>query len=408
MMTYTKKCNNLSISPLCPSTSPLGWLLLGLVVFLSACGGNKNTFVPPPPPPVTVSQPIEQEVIKYAEFTGNTAPLESVELRARVRGFLKSINFTPGSEVKKGDLLFVIEPEPYQVKVDQAKADLQRNENQYKAAEDELAIVQAMAAKSAASKIDLVQKTERRDTAKANVAAARATLEQAQIDLSYTSIYAPISGQISRNYVDAGNLVGQGDPTLLATIVKYDPLYAYFTASESALLDYSKILRQHKANGEHGGSIEVQLGLAHEPGYPHKGWFESSDNRVDRDTGTILLRAVFPNPDRSLFPGVFARIRIPADSMRALLVPDEALATDQAGKYMLAVNDKNVVEVRRVKTGASQDGLTIIQDGLAAGEWIVVNGLQRARPGSTVNPERQKLEETRTARALNSTATARP
>lgn len=405
-MTYTSTFNNMSLRH--STKSPLVRLTLGLVAFLGGCGGNKNTFVPPPPPTVTVSQPIEQEVIKYAEFTGNTAPLESVELRARVRGFLKSINFTPGSEVKKGDLLFVIEPEPYQVKVDQAKADLQRSENQSKAAEDELAIVQAMAAKSAASKIDLVQKTERRDTAKANVAAARATLEQAQIDLSYTSIYAPIGGQISRNLVDAGNLVGQDNPTVLATIVKYDPLYAYFTASESALLDYSKILRRHKTNGENSGSVEVQLGLAHEPGYPHKGWFESSDNRVDRDTGTILLRAVFPNADRALFPGVFARIRIPADTTRALLVPDEALATDQAGKYMLAVNDKNVVEVRRVKTGTSQDGLTIIQDGLAAGEWIVINGLQRARPGSTVNPERQKPEETKTAQSQEKTATDHP
>lgn len=398
-----------SMAVLNTAASCLVLLTLALIPVLGGCGGNKNTFVPPPPPTVTVSQPIEQEVTNYAEFTGNTAPLESVELRARVRGFLKSINFTPGSEVKKGDLLFVIEPEPYQVKVDQAKADLQRSEDQYKAAEDELAIVQAMAAKSAASKIDLVQKTERRDTAKATAAAARAALEQAKIDLSYTSLYAPISGQISRNYVDAGNLVGQEGPTLLATIVKYDPLYAYFTASEAALLDYSKIIRRHRANGEKGGSVDVFLGLAHESGYPHKGWFDSSDNRVDRDTGTILLRAVFPNPDRTLFPGVFARIRIPADHERALLAPDEALLTDQAGKYALIVNDKNVVEVRRVKTGASQDGFTIIEDGLAAGEWIVTNGLQRARPGSTVNPDRQPPPSgMRTAQSRDSTTPTAP
>ena len=383
-------------------------LMVGIVALLGSCSRSENTFAPPPPPVVTVSQPVKQEVTHYAEFTGNTAPLESVELRARVKGFLKSITFTSGSEVKKGDLLFVIEPEPYQIKVDQAKADLQRSEDQYKAADNELAIVQAMAAKSAASKIDLVQKTERRDTAKANIAAARAALEQAKIDLSYTHIYAPISGQIGRNLVDAGNLVGQDSPTLLATIVKYDPLYVYFTASEAALLDYGQILRQRRTNGENGKTAEVYLGLAHESGYPHKGWFDSSDNRVDRDTGTILLRAVFSNPDRALFPGVFARIRIPTDTVHALLVPEEALNTDQAGRYVLVVNDKNVVEIRRVKLGVSLDGLTVVQDGLTAGEWIVTNGLQRARPGGTVNPERQNLLKTRTAQSHDKTVAAQP
>jgi RND family efflux transporter MFP subunit len=305
-------------------------------------------------------------------------------------------------------LLFIIEPEPYQVKVDQAKAELQRSQNQYKAAEEELAMVQAMAAKSAASKIDLVQKTETRDIAQANIAAARATLEQAQIDLSYTHIYAPISGQISRNLVDAGNLVGQEGPTLLATIAKYDPIYVYFTASESALLNYGKIIRQHRSGSGNDKTADVFLGLAHEAAYPHKGQFDSSDNRIDRDTGTIMLRAVFPNPDRVLFPGVFARLRIPTDTIRALLVPEEALATDQAGKYVLIVNEQNAVEARRVEVGGSQDGLTVIASGLAAGEWIVTTGLQRARPGSTVNPERKLLQAKSTAQSRDSATTARP
>jgi RND family efflux transporter MFP subunit len=389
--TTTPKNRATAITP----RSRLALLTLGIAAFLGSCGGQpKSASAPPPPPAVTVGQPIAQEIIDYVEFTGNTAPLESVELRARVRGFLKSLHFMPGSQVKKGDLLFVIEPAPYQVKVDQAKADLQRSENQYKAAEDELAIVQAMAVKSAASKVDLVQKTEKRDTAKANVAAARAALDQAKIDLSYTHVYAPIDGQISRNLVDVGNLVGQDGPTLLATLVKYDPIYAYFTASESALLAYEKILRKRRDAIENDGTVEVYLGLAHESGYPHKGLFDSSDNQVNRDTGTILLRAVFPNPDRMLFPGLFARIRIPAATINALLVPDEALSTDQAGKYLLVVNDKNVVETRRVEVGASQSGLTIVQDGVAAHEWFVVKGLQRARPGSAVRPERQTAQVT--------------
>lgn len=383
-------------------------LALGIAAVLGSCGGQPKSVSAPPPPTVTVSQPIAQEIIDYAEFTGNTAPLESVELRARVRGFLKSLHFTPGSQVKKGDLLFVIEPEPYQVKVDQATADLQRSEDQYQAAEDELAIVQAMAAKSAASKVDLVQKTEKRDTAKANVAAARAALDQAKIDLSYTRVYAPIDGQISRNLVDVGNLVGQDGPTVLATLVKYDPIYAYFTASESALLAYGKILRKQRDAIKNDGTVEVYLGLAHESGYPHKGFFDSSDNRVDQDTGTILLRAVFPNPDRTLFPGLFARIRIPAATVNALLVPDEALSTDQAGKYLLVVNDKNVVETRRVKTGAAQSGLTIVQDGVAAHEWFVVKGLQRARPGSTVRPERQTAQVTQARLSSDTSVAAQP
>lgn len=405
MINTTAPKNRLTANTPC---SRLALLTLGIVAFLGSCGGQPKSVSAPPPPTVTVSQPIAEEIIDYAEFTGNTAPLESVELRARVRGFLKSLHFTPGSRVKKGDLLFVIEPEPYQVKVDQAQADLQRSEDQYKAAEDELAIVQAMAAKSAASKVDLVQKTERRDTAKANVAAARAVLDQAKIDLSYTRVYAPIDGQISRNLVDVGNLVGQDGPTLLATLVKYDPIYAYFTASESALLAYEKILRKQRDAIENDGTVEVYLGLAHESGYPHKGFFDSSDNQVDRDTGTILLRAVFPNPDRMLFPGLFARIRIPAATINALLVPDEALSTDQAGKYLLVVNDKNVVETRRVEIGAAQSGLTIIQNGVAAHEWFVVKGLQRARPGSTVRPERQTAQVTQARLSSDTSVAAQP
>jgi len=365
--------------------------LLVLLILAGACARG-NRYAPPPPSEVTVSQPVEQEVTTYSELTGTTAAVASIDIRARVLGYLKSINFTPGADVKQGDLLFVIEPELYQAKVDQARADLDGKQAQYQAAEEQLQITQAIFARSAGSRADLVQKTQQRDLAKAQVAMARATLEAAQLDLSYTQIYAPISGRIDRNRVDVGNLVGSGAATLLASIMKHDPIYVYFTMSEREMLQYGDMQRQRRTAASEGERNLAYLALTADTGFPHVGQVDYTSNRVDPNTGTIELRAVFPNPDHLIVPGLFARIRLPLAREHALLVPEAAVSADQGGQYLLTADDHNVVQYRRVRLGPTvSGGMQVIESGIQKDEWVIVNGLQRARPGSTVKPTRTTL-----------------
>jgi RND family efflux transporter MFP subunit len=338
-----------------------------------------------------VAQPIEQEVTNYAEFTGNTVAFFTVDLRARVKGFLQSVNFQVSANVKKGDLLFVIEPEPYQAQVDQCKAELQAKEAQYKAAVDALAIKQEMYSKNAASKLDVISATDQRDTTQAQIAVAKAELEEAQINLGYTHVYAPISGRINRNLVDVGNLVGAGgEETLLATIVTDDPMYAYFNISERELLVHRAMRRARHLTLE-DAKQPVELGMVTEEGFPHVGTIDYADNKLDPDTGTIQVRGVFPNADGALIPGLFVRTRVPSFTERAPLIPDTALGADQAGRFVLVVNEKNIVEYRRVKIGALFGAMRVIREGLTSKDWVIVNGLLRARPDNEVRPQRQKL-----------------
>lgn len=361
-------------------------IMIAVAVLLASCG--KNQYQPPPPPEVTVAQPIEQEVTTYSEFTGHTAALEAVDIRARVQGFLESYNFTPGTDVKKGDLLFVIEPTLYEAQAQQAAADLESAEARATAAEAQLGITQAIYERQAGSKTDLVQKTQARDEARAAVAQAKARLAEAKLNLSYTHIYAPIAGRIDRNLVDPGNLVGAGEATLLASIVRHDPIYAYFDASERELLRYREMQRRGETAASEGERNKAYLGLAVEDGFPHVGEVDYSDNRVDPTTGTIEIRAIFPNADRVLLPGLFARVRLPLSREKALLVPDVAIGTDQGGRYLLVVDDKNVVDYRQAKLGALVGEMRVVYDGVKPGEWVVVNGTQHARPGATVKPVR--------------------
>jgi RND family efflux transporter MFP subunit len=359
--------------------------LLLTVMVAPACG--RNRYAPPPPPEVTVSRPIEHEITTYNEFTGHTVAVEAVDVRARVQGYLQSVNFTPGGSVKKGDLLFVIEPALYQARVDQAQADLEGKEAQYRAAQAQLEITTAIFQRSAGSRTDLVQKTQARDLAKAQLAIAQANLEAAKLDLSYTHIYAPIDGHIDRNFVDVGNLVGSGQATLLASIVHDDPIYVYFTASERQLLQFLELQRQRRTIVPPGQHAVAFLGLATETGYPHAGKVDYVGSRVDPDTGTIDVRAVFPNPDRIILAGLFARVRLPYTREQAVLVPDVAVQVDQGGSYVLVVDDQGAVQYHRVKVGSLTEGdLRAIQEGVKPTEWVVVNGLQRARPGGVVKP----------------------
>ncbi|HEY2389466.1 MAG TPA: efflux RND transporter periplasmic adaptor subunit [Candidatus Binatia bacterium] len=386
-MAVTTSTSHTSRAPLFPRRATL----LLLLAALAACHGN--TYAPPPPPEVTVVQPVQQEVTTYSEFTGHTASVEAVDIRARVQGFLESINFVPGSDVTQGDLLFVIEPDLYQARVDQAQATLQSAQAQSQAAEAQLAITHAIFERNAGSRTDLVTKTQARDQAAAAVLQARANLQVAKLDLSYTHIYAPITGRIDRNLVDAGNLVGAGESTVLASIVRQDRIYAYFDASERDLLRYRELNRRGQTVAAEGQHNVAYLGLATEEGYPHLGDVDYSSNRVNPDTGTIEIRAVFSNPDRVLLPGLFARVRLPFTRGQATLVPDVAIGTDQGGRFVLIVDENDVVQQRRVQVAGLVDTMRALESGVTPSDWVVVNGLQRARPGAKVKPTRTTVAQ---------------
>lgn len=352
-----------------------------------------------PPPQVSVAAPIEREVVDFDEYTGRLAAIEEVDVRARVRGYLIKVNFTEGSEVKQGDVLFEIDPRPFQAELDAAKGQVAQWEAKLARAEADVTRNERLLPKGAASQKDLDQAVADRGEARAAIQSARAAVERTALDVEFTKVIAPISGRVSRAYVTKGNLVnaGGGEATLLTTIVALDPIYVYFDVDERAALQYQQAAQKRAGENERlptirEAKISVSLGLSTESGFPHAGVVDFADNRVDPQTGTIRVRGVFANANRIFTPGLFARVRVPVgDKYQAVLVPDRAIGTDQGQKYLLAVNDKNVVEYRAVKLGRLHDGLRVIQEGIKPGELVIVNGIQRARPGLTVAPERTEV-----------------
>ena len=387
-----------------------------LTVWMTAGCGKGNEYVEPPPPKVTAAQPLEQEVTDYLEFTGTTHAFEEAEVRARVSGFLQSMHFTAGTMVEKGDLLFVIDPREYQAGLNAAKAEVESGKAQLQRAEIELDRAQRLFEQKAGAEAEVVKWRGERGVAAASVAHAEARLERARLDLSYTKVTAPLSGRVSRNFVDLGNLVGEGEPTLLTTVTRFDPMYVYFNLNERDLLTVLAMYRE-KVKEENvdpstqsvaKADIPLFLGLATEEGYPHQGTYDFGETSVDPGTGTLQLRGVFPNPGPApvLLPGLFTRLRMPIDKRaNALLVTERAIGADQSGRYLLAVNSENVVEKRLIRMGQLVDGLIVIDEGLRPGEWVVVNGLQRARPGAKVDPERIDMA-TLKASALRAAAEA--
>jgi RND family efflux transporter MFP subunit len=339
-----------------------------------------------------VSQPIERQVIDHDEYTGRTAAVEEVEVRARVSGYLVKVNFTEGAEVGKGDVLFQIDPRPFQAALDAAKGQVAQWEAKRARAEADVARNQRLLPKGAASQKDLDTSTADLGEAQAAIQSAQAAIRQATLNLEFTRITAPISGRISRTSITEGNLV-TADSTLLTTIVSMHPMYAYFDVDERSMLRYQQLARERKRQSAREARVPVLLKLANEEGFPHEGFIDFVDNRVDPTTGTLRTRGVFSNTDRMLTPGLFVRVRIPgSDTYNALLVSDRTLGTDQGQKYVWVVNENNVVEYRVVTPGSLQsDGLRVIQAGLKPGEWVIVNGLQRARPGVTVVPQRAEM-----------------
>lgn len=398
-----------------PRSALLRIMMLALVWLFIACQ-EQNTYVQPPPPKVTIAQPLQRTVIDYLEFTGTTHAVEKVDIRARVSGFLQSMHFTPGTMVKKGDLLFVIEPTEYKARLNAAQAELDSAASTLKRAETEYARVNSLFQQKAAAEKDVVKWRQEQEMAKAGIALAETQVERAQLDLSYTRVTAPIDGRVSRNFVDVGNLVGEGEPTLLTTVTKYDPIYAYFNLNERDLLDVMTIYKEKVAekgidpavDSHKEAGIPLHLGLGNEKGYPHAGVVDFAESGVDPKTGTLQLRGVFPNPGsvKALLPGLFVRIRMPVDRKEnALLVTERATGADQGGRYLLVVNSKNTVEKRSVRMGQHLDGLCVIEEGLRPDEWVIVNGIQHARSGATVDPERFDMNRLSTSARIDTKET---
>ena len=336
-----------------------------------------------------------RDVTNYIYFTGYTEARKSVDLKARVEGYLQDFLFTPGSLVKEGDLLFVIDPKPFEATVARAEATLETRQAELQLARATLKRKESAYKEKAVSELTVLEARAQLSQAKAEVKGAEAALESAKLDLSYTTIYAPLSGRISRNYIDVGNLVGAGgQQTLLANIVNYDPVYVYFNLDERSLLLYKRHNKGKNIHDRDTNKQKVFLGLEGETDYPHEGVGDYLDNTVDLATGTIQARAVFANKDLFILPGLFAKIRIPYSiSKNALLVPDTALASDQRGRYLLTVNRKNIVEYKPVTIGTIVKGLRVITKGISAQDRVIVNGLQRARPGAAVTPVEETINK---------------
>lgn len=373
---------------------------------LAACSKADQPPPGPPqgPPPVSVAPALEKEIVESEEFSGRIEAVEQVEVRARVNGYIQSVTFKQGQDVKKGDSLYQIDPRPFQAAVMGEEAALATIRAQQELAKTELARAELMWEDRATSKREYDEKASRVRELQAQARAAQAALERARLNLSYTRIVAPIAGRVSKPEITAGNLVQGEVPNspVLTTIVSSNPIYAAFEADERTYLQYGL-----KSRGK--AALPVHVGLATEDGFPHEGRLDFVDNRVDPATGTVKMRAVLENPDGLLTPGLFARIKL-SDSTRttpAVLVSDRAIGTDQDKKFVFVVNGENKAQYRQVKLGPIIDGLRVVRDGLKPGELVVVNGLQRVRPGAPVTPEQVPMEaeqKTPTASRLHQTA----
>lgn len=357
-------------------------LLLTVTGLLLSCGQSPT---PPatPPPSVTVVPVVEEQVTTTYELVGRSVAVDEVDLRARIQGYLQSRNFQEGSDITQGDLLFVIEQEPYQAQVDRAKAALAQAQAAHTNAQQNLKRLQPLHKKGVVNDADFDAAVNAEAEAQAQVKEARAALRSAQLDLDYTHVYAPLSGRIGRASVSVGNLVGP-DSGVLASIVKLDPLYVTFTVSERDILTArQEALQRGGEMPEYVPRIRLSNGSL----YQHRGRIEFIDNRVDRTTGTVTIRAEFPNPDKLLLPGQFVTVLVErGEPSRERLVPQAAIQQDQTGHFVLVVDDQNRVNTRRVVLGDQYRTDWIVREGLEVGELVVYEGLQKVRPGSEVQP----------------------
>lgn len=378
-------------------SSVLGLAACVLLALAPGCDkSDSNAYAPPPPPEVIVSKPVQREVTAYKVYTGVIEASETVELRARVQGFLEKVNFQPGQRVKRGEVLFEIDKREYLAAVAQASARVQATEAALTGAENDARLARELADQSAGPEIDAIIKAARRDVAAADVARAKAELTQARLSLEYCTIAAPIDGRIGDNQVDAGNLVGRGEPTLLATITQASPAFVSIDVNESDVLAMRS--EREKAGGaaanaepgqiRPGEWLPAELALADESGFRFPGRIDFVDPQLSAQTGTLRVRTRFDNPQDVLLPGLFARVRFAISARKAMLVPEPALLSDQQGRFVMVVDEENKVQPRRVTTGILDGGMRVIDSGLEADDRVIVLGVLKARPGSTVTPKR--------------------
>jgi multidrug efflux system membrane fusion protein len=365
------------------------WLLLAsalpIAIALAGCNSQaQDAAVLPPPPAVSVATVLTRPVHQWDTFNGRVEAVESVDLRPRVSGYVQRVAFAEGQEVRKGDLLFVVDPRPYRAALDQAQAQLQRARAEAKLARAQDARAQALVEAKAISREEFEARSAASAQGDAGVRAAEAAVAAARLDLQFTQVRAPIDGRIGRAMVTEGNLA-QADQTLLATLVSQNPMYVYFEGDEQTYLRYAGLAREGKRARS---SNPVRVGLADEPGFPHAGKVDFVDNRVDPDTGTIRLRAVLSNTDRSLTPGLFARVQVQGSGeFEAMLVDDKAVLTDQDRKYVYVLGAGNKAVRKDVELGRMIDGLRVVESGLAATDQVIVRGVQKVfMPGMPVAP----------------------
>jgi RND family efflux transporter MFP subunit len=369
---------------------------LGLAILLAACSDSSGQQAQPPPPPtVTVAAPLIKSLTEWDEFTGRFEAFASVEVRARVSGYLQAVNFDDGAMVRKGDVLFVIDPRPYQTAVNRARADLASAQAQLDLASSQLGRARTLVDSDTVSAATLDERLQERRSAEASVQQATAALQAAQLNLDFTEVQAPITGRVSSRRVDVGNLV-TGDPsaTLLTTIVALDPIYFVFDMSEADFLAYQRAVDRGDLPSTRDDATIVQARLPDEEDWPYQGTMNFVDNRIDPGSGTIRARALLANPNNFITPGQFGRLRIPgSNEYEAILVPDSAILTDQSNRIVLTVAEDNIVVPAVIRPGPSQPGgLRIVREGLTGEERIIINGIVRARPGAPVTPEPGTIE----------------
>jgi RND family efflux transporter MFP subunit len=383
-----------SFGGIIPPSAAVHAVSLAALLLVAGCSESpQKQASAPPPPAVTVANPVKRVVIDQDEYVGRFVAVDSVEIRARVSGYLDRIDFTDGQMVKQGDLLFSIDKRPFQTTLDQAKANLAQSRANLAFAEADLARGAQLVRERTITEQTFDQRTQVKRVAEASVQAQEAAVRQASLDLEFTELKAPVAGRIGDRRVSPGNLVtggAAGNTSLLATIVSTDPIRFEFTFDEASYLRYKRLPQGGREVTSRDGSVIVALKLIDEQDFTHQGRMDFVDNVIDRSSGTIRGRAVFSNSDRVFTPGMFGRVRVPGSpSYNALLVSDAAIGTEQTRKYVLVVDSDNVVRMKYVTLGQAFNNLRVIKVGLQEDDRVIVNGLMRARPNQKVNPQNE-------------------
>lgn len=366
---------------------------LATSIACSGCEEQRNAFAAPPPPKVTAIHPEMREFEPYRDIVATVEPLETVEVRARISGFLQSRDFMPGDKVETGETLFRLESDEYDANLAIADADLRSAEASLQLSRQVLAKYQAAFDKGAATEIEILEAEANVEVAAAKVEQAKAQVTRSRLDVAYTTIVSPIEGQIGEDLVSVGNLVGRGEPTLLAKITSIDPMNVYFSLPETAYLEYRRRMNEAGRESDRRGDYEFRVVLPDGQIYQHPGVVDFAAPEIDRETGTVSIRGVLPNPGELLRPGLFVRARLAEPARNRLAIPESAVLVDMAGAYVYVIDKDDVVARQGVTVGAALNGLQEIEAGLDETSLVIVDGILRARPGSTVAPATVSLEE---------------